>query len=663
MKFPFMYRKIYMPHIFIPEKKTYQILLLCILVLLIYYPAIFAEISIIDDLGMVNDILNSDTISLSNIFVPRSVGGGYYRPLLGLSQYIDKQLWMMSSSFMHLENILFHLVNILLVYLLTLRLSGRLAFKIDSLLPFVTALVFAIHPIVTESVNWISGRTDIMACNFILVSTIFLFSYLDRRKKLDLFCSGTALLLSLLAKEVAFGFILAVPFLLVLPQRDVSRRTIEPVVLSTRKVFHPLIIYLLFFSVSVIIVLYIGSYWSVLFLGCCFMLYSLWTDIGNKPLQVTIREHFAVTILLALVGLVTGTLFFVFRKIAFSSNIDRISNTLNLIFQDTSYAISIFLGAAGYYVKKFFLPLPLNFFILEINPLYDLLGIAVFLLTLWLVLRRNTISALAITGMCCVLPAFPFAFGTIAWTGYAERYIYIASAFWSISVSLFVAQLIAERNIRNATMMSVHVVVYAFLIVMSFVTYQRNITWQTNMALIADTVSKNPRQKELRGLYMLAFIRAGELKSAREQYFIASSLPSNKYMDNYDINMAGIEATEGNKEKAEALLQKVLSATKGKSAAALKFYINFQENELLQAKDPNSIRNIQDKIISLYNQSYLLIHDPFIFYRLGQIYIARGDKPKAIQMYEQAAKAYPPGNMYGDNSSKIVQKLKKQMQL
>lgn len=641
----------------VPEKSVYRVLLICILVLLIYYPAINSEISLIDDLDMVNDLLNTETINILDIFFPRSTGGGYYRPLLGLSQYIDRKFWMMGSSFMHLENILFHLFNAILVYWLALRLSLRLHLKTDSLAPLTASLLFALHPIATESVNWISGRTDSMACNFILVSTIFFFRYRDDLNKLNLMFSGVALLLSFFAKEVAFGYILALPFLFLLPRYDTPQR-VEPVPLASRKVLHPLIIFLLFFSVSVVVAIYLASYWSVMFLGCCYILFSLWLNTGRKPLLVMIRDHLAATSLVVFVVLTTFALFFVFRKMAFTSNIDRISNTIKLIFQDTGYAISIFLGSSGFYVKKFFLPLPLNFFILEVNPLYELAGIAVFLLALWLVMRRNTISALALTGMCCILPAFPFAFGTIAWTGYAERYIYVASAFWSIAVALFVARLLVEQYVQNNVRIFVNVGVIALLMVMTIITYQRNITWQTNLTLISDTVAKNPRQKELRGLYMLAFIRSGDLKAAREQYRIASSLHSNKYMENYDLNMAGVEANEGNKAETEVLLQKVLSSTRGKSVAGFKFYTQFLENELILAKDIGSITSIQNKIIQLYSQLYELNQDPFILYRLGQIYITRGDTLKAIQMFDRAAQTYPAGTMYGDNSAKIVQKLK-----
>jgi tetratricopeptide (TPR) repeat protein len=86
------------------------------------------------------------------------------------------------------------------------------------------------------------------------------------------------------------------------------------------------------------------------------------------------------------------------------------------------------------------------------------------------------------------------------------------------------------------------------------------------------------------------------------------------------------------------------------------------ENELSQTSDPGGITSVQNKIIPLYKKLYELNRDPFILYRLGQIYVARNENQAAINSFEQAVKAYPSGTMYGDNSAKIVQKLKEKMQ-
>lgn len=644
-------------HKLLPEKPFFHILLVCLLVLLLYYPAIFAEVSIVDDLDMVNAMINSDTMNLRSIFVPRVAGGGYYRPLLCLSQYVDKQLWMMSSQFMHSENVLLHLLNAIFVYLITERLLARVSLRRGCLVPLVAALLFAFHPIATESVNWISGRTDSMACNFILASALFIFRYQDRGRKVNLLLSSAALLLALLAKEVAFGFILAIPLLLSLSRLDSSQGPEAPLPSAGNRV-HPLIVFLICFSLSTVIVLYGGSYWFVMVIGICYLVSCLWGDIAENSARVVARKHMAAAALLSFVVVTTFAIFFLFRKIAFTSNIDRISTTLHLILQDTNYAISVFLGAAGFYVKKFFAPLPLNFFILEINPLYDLLGIAILLLALRLISRRDTISVLSLVGMCCVVPAFPFAFGTIAWTGYAERYIYVASAFWSIAVSLVAARFLSERDMSSGVRVLMHAGVGALLVLMAVVTFQRNICWKSNLTLLSDTVAKNPRQKELRGLYMLALIRTGDLKSAREQYRIATSLHSNKSLENIDLNMAGIEAAEGHKIKAETLLNKVLCDSHGTSLMAFKFYTKFLENELILAQDSDARVLVQKKLISLYKQFYGLTRDPFIQYRLGQIHIARNENSEAIQCFERAAREYPAESMYAVNSVKIVEKLR-----
>lgn len=56
---------------------------------------------------------------------------------------------------------------------------------------------------------------------------------------------------------------------------------------------------------------------------------------------------------------------------------------------DPNYSVSVFLGAVGFYVKKFFLPLPLNLFIVEVDPLYDFIGIGVLLGCVALAVRRS----------------------------------------------------------------------------------------------------------------------------------------------------------------------------------------------------------------------------------------------------------------------------------
>lgn len=119
---------------------------------------------------------------------------GYHRPLITLSYMADYSLWGMHPSGYHLTNVLFHAFSTVLVYLIAVRLLG------DWPGPFVAAVLFAVHPVHTQSVAWISGRTDVIATTLVLLS---LFLYLKARPRLS-WGALLAFALALLAKEVAF---------------------------------------------------------------------------------------------------------------------------------------------------------------------------------------------------------------------------------------------------------------------------------------------------------------------------------------------------------------------------------------------------------------------------------------------------------------------------
>ena len=121
---------------------------------------------------------------------------GYYRPVITLSYMLDYSIWRLRPAGYHLTNILFHAANCLVVYLVVFFLSGNL------FISFLTALLFAIHPIHTESVAWISGRTDIIASLFFFLS-FFLYGYSFRKEKvIPYLLSVFTFCLALLSKEM-----------------------------------------------------------------------------------------------------------------------------------------------------------------------------------------------------------------------------------------------------------------------------------------------------------------------------------------------------------------------------------------------------------------------------------------------------------------------------
>jgi protein O-mannosyl-transferase len=99
---------------------------------------------------------------------------GHYIPLSWMSCGLDYLLWGMNPFGYHLTNVLFHLLNSLLL----LRLARLLLQKVwpraeDSAAvasgALATALVFGVHPLRVESVAWITERRDVLSGFFVLL--------------------------------------------------------------------------------------------------------------------------------------------------------------------------------------------------------------------------------------------------------------------------------------------------------------------------------------------------------------------------------------------------------------------------------------------------------------------------------------------------------------
>ena len=79
-----------------------------------------------------------------------------YRPLLTLSFAVDYAVWGLNPLGYHLTNLFWHLVNVLLLYGLFLALG------LGSGATLLGVTLFALHPIQTEAVSWVSGRADVL---------------------------------------------------------------------------------------------------------------------------------------------------------------------------------------------------------------------------------------------------------------------------------------------------------------------------------------------------------------------------------------------------------------------------------------------------------------------------------------------------------------------
>lgn len=86
---------------------------------------------------------------------------GYYRPLTTLSYALDYALSGPNPGAFHLTNLLFHLINVAFVFVLARR-------RARPIVAGFIATAWGLLPRLTESVAWISGRTDVLATAFVL---------------------------------------------------------------------------------------------------------------------------------------------------------------------------------------------------------------------------------------------------------------------------------------------------------------------------------------------------------------------------------------------------------------------------------------------------------------------------------------------------------------
>ncbi|PWU05849.1 MAG: hypothetical protein C5B47_08395 [Verrucomicrobia bacterium] len=100
-----------------------------------------------------------------------------YFPLKSTFLWIQYQLWQLNNTGYHLTTIVFHLSNSLLVWKLFCQLHIRLA--------WIGGLLFCIHPVVVESVAWVSEQKNTLSQFFLLLSMLACLRFDERHRSKD----------------------------------------------------------------------------------------------------------------------------------------------------------------------------------------------------------------------------------------------------------------------------------------------------------------------------------------------------------------------------------------------------------------------------------------------------------------------------------------------
>jgi len=422
----------------------------------------------------------------------------YYRPLVMISYALNWKLGKADPLGYHLFNLALHLASVLLFYLLF-----RKWFPDQALL---AAALFALHPVLTEAVSKISGRTDLLAGFFILLSWL-LWSAAEGKPgagRIVIYITiALSSLLAMFSKEIG----LLLPFLFLAgdwrkspDKRDLLR--------NLRR-----------------------SLWGYLLVVLSAVIYFWLRSRALAGIGLEVSDPF-------LAG------FPAWQKPLLVSRI--LLEYLRLQF------FPILLGPDYFYTHKF------GPGIYPLGPciLAALFWSAALLLLIWNLFRRKALALPAILWLTALLPV---AHIVPIPPALAERFLYLPSVFYALAFSLFLCHPAKPypRTIRILT----GILIAGFF----FLTFFNSRSYQTRQLYYRSSIKKVPEEKVFHNLLGLDDLEHKFYRRAEKQLLWALALDPN-YPETL-VNLGIVKYKLGDRKSEEELYQRAIQASPDYAAA------------------------------------------------------------------------------------------------
>lgn len=571
-------------------RPTFQLIFLIFVTLAVYYPALTADICSVDDAKMIVRLENQSVFDFLGLFRPGSTF--YYRPLTLLSFYSDKFLWDFTPSFMHLENMVLHAANAVMTYFIACRVFANNTFK-SRAMPLICALLFALHPINTESVNWISGRTDLLATFFVLLSCRILIWMVEVQRPFLGLVSAVFFFAGIMSKEVSLFFLPAGCFL------------------AWRWPFD--------------------------------------TNAGNRAVRYKGLIYFTGPFVLS------AAVYVMTRFSRFGLSDAGVTSVLDGYRYDTFNTLRVVCKGLGFYVKKLFMPIPLNFAITSVSDSYVWIGLLLIVILLFLISLKSQIADFFVISVFLISPAIIIALTGAAWTPLAERYLYLPAVFWSVSIVGFYNHVTQQTSKYFAPW----ILLFVVLVGAGWITFDRNLIWQSNLTLFTDTVRKNPDYPPLRNELASALLRSGRVAEAEEQLMIARRLDPEQTAPHVHLSQIQLLVNKEHLDEAKTLLHDLLKTQKRQNLSFLRQVARIKEAMSGLSRNEAERRESFEGLLDLYQKIMKKSKDPFIRYRAGQISLFLDRNDLAIRYFSEAYQSAPESAYYRQAARTLVEKLMK----
>ena len=190
------------------HKNLLVCLVLAIITALAYWPVHDFDFVNIDDYTYVkeNPHVTSGFAKKNILWAFTTNYASNYHPLTWLSHMLDCQLFGLDPGSHHLVNLMFHIANSMLLFVVIRIMTKKLWQS------FLVAALFAWHPLHVESVAWIAERKDVLSTFFCMITIWFYIQYVQRPGVIQYLKICFSFLFGLMAKSM----LVTLPFVLIL---------------------------------------------------------------------------------------------------------------------------------------------------------------------------------------------------------------------------------------------------------------------------------------------------------------------------------------------------------------------------------------------------------------------------------------------------------------
>jgi protein O-mannosyl-transferase len=191
----------------LPFNSVRWLVLVFSLALIAFLPTFINGFTNWDDIDQVTG--NTDIQMLSFAAIKKmftSFYVGMYQPLTTFFYSLIYKLGKLNATWFHAWSMLLHLLNIFLVYLLIFKITKK------KTLAIITSLFFAVSPMQTEAIAWVSAMSTLLFTAFFLSSAIIYLQFTETNSWKKYLVSFVLFLFALLSKSAA----VTLPLLLLL---------------------------------------------------------------------------------------------------------------------------------------------------------------------------------------------------------------------------------------------------------------------------------------------------------------------------------------------------------------------------------------------------------------------------------------------------------------